>query len=186
MITLPHTGLQVPHDRLNVHTFAELEMPNGVAFTAKLTLDGRTAGVIANQGNGGGTYYQPEDDSPFGHREIAAFADACRTQTGRTPNEENLLDAFIEEHATAQEIAAAQRHGTTLVRHVHPLINDPHHGLAGETFVCQTQQLHKTIRYATQSERETLTRLLDTRTPCDGGIWQIWLDDAWTPLATTS
>ena len=185
MIPLPHTGLQIPHDRLNIHTFAELETPNGVAFTAKLTLDGRTAGVIANQGNGGGTYYQPDADSPFGHRAVAEFASACRTETGRVPGEEDLLDLLIEEHTIAQELAAAQMLGKTLGRHIYPLHDDPDHELAGETYVCETRHLYP-VTHATQGERDILARLLDIWVPCEGGTWQIWINGAWTPLAVTS
>lgn len=184
MITLPHTGLQLPHDRLNIHTFAELEMPNGVAFTAKLTLDGRTVGVIANHG-GGGTHYQPATGSPFGHREIAEFAAACRTEAGRIAEQENLLDLLIEEHVTAQELAAAQQVGKTLGRHVHPFHDGPDLYLAGETYVCETRQLHQVTR-ATQSERDIFALLLDIDIRCEGGTWQIWTDGAWIPLATTS
>lgn len=78
MISLRHSRLRVPHARLRVSTLKELEMADGVAFTATLQLDGQRVGVIENHGRGGGTTYQPDPDSRFGYDELNTFAAACR------------------------------------------------------------------------------------------------------------
>lgn len=193
MITLPHTGLQIPHARLDVHTYAEIGRPNGVAFTAKLALDCCTVGVIANEGNGGATSYQPGTASPFSHRDLAAFGATCRTQGGRTPDTENVLDLLITEHTISEAVAAATRHGTALARHTHPLnwtdagtAPDSRESPDGEIYVCGIRHLSDALPYGTQTERKRLAQHLDDLMPCDDGTWQIWHNGAWTPLTSVN
>ncbi|MDQ1645713.1 MAG: hypothetical protein QOJ50_1897, partial [Cryptosporangiaceae bacterium] len=70
MITLPHSHLQAPHDRLRISSLKQLTMSGGVAFTATLRLGSKKAGVIEDSGRGGGPLFQPEPGSGFGYAEL--------------------------------------------------------------------------------------------------------------------
>lgn len=94
MITLPHTVLHVPHDRLRVTSLRELPTSNGVAFTANLRLDRKQVGVIEDAGRGGGPLFSPYPDTGFGFTALNAFAAACRHH-GEPVSTERLLSDLV-------------------------------------------------------------------------------------------
>lgn len=182
MITLPHTSLQVPHNRLACDAFTPiLEADDGAAFTLTLTLDGHPAGTITNHGTGGTIIYLPGPSGLFGQQDLTDFAAACRTQAGRTPEVEYVLERLTEEHIIDTMLNRARRDSTTLVRHTHP--DDDR---AGETYICDIHQLDPELTYRTPAEREHLARLLNRATTCHNPSWQIWRNHTWTPLLTTN
>lgn len=185
MITLPHTGLQLPHNRLNCENFTPvLAEDDDVDFALTLTLDGDPAGTITNHDTGGTITYQPYTNSLFNLHELTHLAAASRTQAGRTPDVETVLKLLTEEHVIDQLLAEAQRDGATLVRHTHP---DPDDGDSGdgkprEIYNCDVFQIDPNIRYRTRAECEDLARLLNRDTTCTNPTWQIWRGHTWTPL----
>lgn len=181
MITLPHTGLQVPHNRVGCDDYTSiLDQDDEAAFSLTLTVDGHPAGEITDHGTGGAIIYQPGPSGLFSHHDLTAFAAACRTPAGRTPTETHVLELLTEEYVIDALLAEAQRDGATLARHTHPDENRE-----GETYTCgDVHQLDPAMTHRTPAERENLAHLLNRYTTCHNPTWQIWRNHAWTPLLT--
>lgn len=109
VITLPHTGLQLPYNRLGCDAITAIPTPDDdVAFAVVLTLDGHPAGTITDHGTGGATAYLPDPGSPFSRQDLAGFAAGCRTQAGRTPEVEDVLNLLVEEHVIDEQLIEDQ------------------------------------------------------------------------------
>ena len=92
LITLPHSGIRVPHDRFRVSRYRELPTADGVAFTATLKLDKTVVGLIQNEGTGGPTHVEPTD---FPDRQLNDYVQACRTAVGQPCSKEYVLDELV-------------------------------------------------------------------------------------------
>lgn len=115
-VRLPHTGMRVPDRSLTVTGYKELKTSDGVAYTAKLRVDNRIVGLIEQGGHGGPTLFQAGDWRTYGERELAAYAAACRFETGSPVDMENLLDFLVEEFDCAKRVAAAAVKGKMVLR----------------------------------------------------------------------
>jgi hypothetical protein len=118
LTALPHTGLRVPDTRLSVSRLHQVQMHRGVAYTATLRLDTTIVGAIENEGTGGPTMFIPRNRTDFGDAHLDAFATACRTATGATPDVEQVLEDLITEYDTARTLRRAAGKGRTLLRQV--------------------------------------------------------------------
>jgi len=143
------------------------QMPthNGVAFVAELTIDGRYAGPIENDGNGGATEYFGLNCSPFTCHDLHEYVQACRHR-GQPVSEERVLQALVDEYDVGQRAKDAAAAGATLVR----LLND--HGY--------TLDIH-TVRPAPTraADRAAIARSASYPT---GRLWQIWTGTVWQHL----
>jgi hypothetical protein len=94
VITLPHSRLQVPHDRLRVSSLKQTPTHDRVAFTATLRLDGQRVGVIEDDGRGGGAQFHPDPAASLGYDELNTFAAACR-RDHRAISTESVLGDLV-------------------------------------------------------------------------------------------
>ncbi|GAA4935750.1 hypothetical protein GCM10023224_15660 [Streptomonospora halophila] len=114
MITLVHTGLQVPHTRIRVTHVDQLETPRGIAWTARLCEDSTLLGTISNTGHGGPTEFTPA--SAQARHVVEEFVTACRSGDGQPVDEEAVLDALDGEYEYAALVAQADADRTHVVR----------------------------------------------------------------------
>ena len=174
LVTLPHTGIQVPDPTLRVSSLRQLPTPDGVAYTATLRRGRTPIGTIHNEGNGGATSYSPAAGSPFGPRELAAFVAASRTADGQPISDENLLEDWITEFEHDKEVTAAVRLGRSPVRLRSPLsVVDTFHD---EHFddVYYTARHLTAAKVTTAADRAALTAEL-LRIPIEARQWwQMW------------
>ncbi len=169
-VTLVHTpDLRLPHDRVAVSSLQQLSTHNGVAFVADLTLDGRFAGRIENDGNGGPTTYFGLNSSPFNWRHLAEYVHACRYR-GQPVSEEFVLDALIDDFDLGRQVADAAVAGATLVR----LLDE-------RGFTLDIQAVRPAPTRA--GDRTAIARQLTAQSPYPSGrLWQIWAGTAWQYL----
>jgi hypothetical protein len=167
---LPHTGLQVPHTRLRVSSLKTLPTPDGEAFAATLRLQDRIVGSIDNEGYGGPTAFHT-NATGFSWLDLEAYVAACRTESGRPPTEEIVLDDLVEEYRCARRVAKAHRAGHTALRLCEAFDGDIFHvGVA------------TSARITTDAQRQRLITEL-AATPTTGGEWwQLWTGTAWEDL----
>lgn len=171
LVVLPHTGLRVPHTRLNVTSLKTLPTPDGEAFTATLRLDGRVIGHIHNDGHGGATTWSTNGTS-FSWRDLDMFVAACRAPAGTVPLEENVLDELVEEYATTRTVAKHERANRTPLR-LCQLIDGVTYG-AGEAAA---------TKVTTPAHRQRLITELAAASPAgEDEWWQLWNGAAWEDL----
>jgi hypothetical protein len=186
LVTLPHTGIQVPDPTLRVSSLRQLPTPDGIAYTASLRRGRIPVGTIHNEGNGGATSYSPAAGSPFGPTELAAFIAASRTGGGQPISDENLFEAWITEFEHDKEVTAAVRLGRSPVRLRSPLsVADTFHD---EHFddVYYTARHLTAAKVATAADRTALTAEL-LRIPIEAGQWwQLWTGQRWEDLTPPS
>jgi hypothetical protein len=176
LVTLPHTGIQVPDPTLRVSSLRQLPAPDGVAYTATLRQGRTPVGTIHNEGMGGATSYHPAAGSPFGLRQLAAFVAASRTADGQPLSEEQLLEDWITEHEHAKEVAKATRLGRSPLRLRAPL--DQQHF----PDVIYTARHATAPKVTTAAQRTALIAEL-RRTPIGAGQWwQLWTGQRWEEL----
>jgi hypothetical protein len=171
-VALVHTpGLRLPHARLAVTSLQQMPTYNGVAFVADLALDGRFAGRIQNEGNGGGTAYFGLNSSRFNHQDLSEFAAACRRDDGQPIEPEWLLDALVNEYDLGRQVSAAAAAGATVAR----LLDE-----AG--LMCDLQEIKP--RPVTPAEQAAVTARLAARAAQFpwAGTWQLWDGTAWRDL----
>lgn len=184
LVTLPHTGVQVPDPTLRVSSLRQLPTPDGVAYTATLRRGRTPVGTIHNEGMGGATSYHPSAGSPFGSRQLAAFVAASRTADGRPISEEQLLEHWVTEYEHDKEITTATRLGRSPLRLRSPLS-------AADTFhdehfddVYYTARHATTANVTTADDRTALIAEL-RRIPIEPGQWwQRWTGQRWEDLTT--
>lgn len=177
-ITLPHTGLRVPHTRFSVTGYKELNTHDGVAFTANLRRDNKTVGLIEQGGHGGPTMWQPTDSTRFGWRDMEAFAADCRTADDEQADVERVLDELVEEHQAARALARTLRAGQTPVRvNVAYYNGDEPIGAYAAEYLGLTGGEVKPDRYP------AVAQMLATRRPVGKhDYWQIWTGSQWVRL----
>lgn len=115
MITLIHTGIQVPHDRIRVTGIKEMDVGCGIAWSATLRHGRTKLGTISNAGHGGPTTFHPETD--HARRTVTTYVDQCRNADGEPLEEENVMDELTAEYEWARDIARTEKRGGFMVRH---------------------------------------------------------------------
>lgn len=176
LVTLPHTGIQVPDATLRVSSLRQLPTPDGVAYTATLRQGRTPVGTIHNEGTGGATGYHPLAGSPFGLRQLAAFVVASRTADGQPLSEEQLLEDWVTEHEHTREVAKAARLGRSPLRLRGPL--DEQH-FPDVIFTAR----HATAANVTTAAGRTALITELRRTPIRAGQWwQLWTGERWEDL----
>lgn len=115
MITLPHTGIQVPTDRIRVTNLKAVDIGRGVAWSAVLRNNRTKLGVIANEGRGGPTRFHSDNDQAQTTTE--GFIAQCRDQDGAPMRRERVLDMLVDEYEISRELANAERRNAYYVRH---------------------------------------------------------------------
>ncbi|WP_150236387.1 hypothetical protein [Nocardiopsis quinghaiensis] len=116
MITLPHTGMRVPTDRIRVTHLAELPIPtSGVAWTADLCVDSTPLGTLYDHGRGGDTEFSPA--TLAARNLVAGYVDQCRDADGHPLRAATVYDHLADEYETAEFVvstAQAQRYAVRL------------------------------------------------------------------------
>ncbi len=116
MITLLHTGMRVPTDRIRVTSLAELPMPtSGVAWTADLCVDSTPLGTLYNHGRGGDTEFTPA--TPAARDLVASYVIQCRDADGHPLWPATVYGYLADEYETAEFVtstAQSQRYGVRL------------------------------------------------------------------------
>ncbi|WP_160050824.1 hypothetical protein [Nocardiopsis sp. FR4] len=115
MITLTHTRMRVPNDRIRVTSLKQVDVGCGIAWSAVLRADRRTLGAITNDGHGGATLFRPEDSEA--RNTVDRFVSKCRDHHGESMSEESVLDNLANEYEYARDVARAERAGQYLVRY---------------------------------------------------------------------
>ncbi|GAA4896001.1 hypothetical protein [Streptomonospora salina] len=114
MITLVHTGVQVPHTRIRVTDLHQLETPTGVAWTAPLCEQDRRLGTITGHPNGGATHFQPSDRQA--RDVVEGFIAQCRSRENQPLDEDAVLTALTDEYDYGAVVARADADHIHLVR----------------------------------------------------------------------
>jgi len=114
LVTLPHSGLQVPTARVRITRIDEVDIGTGIAWSGTVREGRKELGAFTNDGRGGATLFRAAGAD--GMRRMREFIAACRTADGRSVDEEAVGDALAEEHEAARMIAAAKRRGQSAMR----------------------------------------------------------------------
>lgn len=115
MITLTHTRMQVPTDRVRVVGLKHMEVGGGVAWSVTLRDGTSRLGTITNDGNGGVTLFRPVDAAA--RRTVDGFVAQCRDRDGEPVSEEFVLDQLTDEFEYACHASQADYEGAYLVRY---------------------------------------------------------------------
>ncbi|MEU6022598.1 hypothetical protein [Micromonospora sp. NPDC047134] len=169
-VSLRHSPLHVPHDRLTVTSLDEREAHHGVAFTATLCLDGAAVGVILNEGNGGQTWLRHHDPTRFSWRDLHEFVRGCRYRHQHT-DEETVLDRLVTEYDLARQLAALPPNWT-MARTV-----NADGDFCGDIVTVESDALDLFDRPGGRAGLAIYLAGLTTGSCCVG--WQVWLRDAW-------
>jgi hypothetical protein len=168
---LRHTpGLRVPHDRLRVIDVQRRTTGSDEAFTGLLSLDGRFAGTVAQDGNGGPTeMYSPND--LFGRHGMATYLAGSRLND-QPVSQDRLLDALVAETELGQHIGRLTT-GSTVAR----LIDD-----AGQTR--ELRPVAPSPRDFTELPVLSATLAADPASETPGTHWEMWTGSRWLDLRT--
>jgi hypothetical protein len=124
LIRLPHTGLRIPDDQLNVTPYKQLTTHDGVAFTANLKRGKNIVGTIENEGCGGETRfhsrYLRNDAVALTEQALADYAARCRTESGEPVTVEHLLDELVDEFEWTKKITRQHARGGAQLRLMGP------------------------------------------------------------------
>ena len=171
LVTLPHSGLRVPHTDLRVTAARTMTGTDGEMLNATLRLRTAVVGYLVNEGLGGPTSFQPTGTG-FGWRDLQAYVGACRNPAGEPVLEEHVLDLLVDEYRTTRAITAATRRNQSLLR-LCVLLD-------GLTFRIG----EATARPVTTPARLAKLRaeLAAAQTLRDGEWWQLWTGQRWEDL----
>lgn len=114
MITLPHTGLQVPHTGIRVTSLRQTDVESGIAWSATLREGRVKLGTITNHGTGGMTTFHPHTSGA--RRTLVDFVDQCRDSAGEPVDEETVIDELTNEYEQARDVARDQKKHRYTVR----------------------------------------------------------------------
>jgi hypothetical protein len=114
MITLPHTGLQVPHTGIRVTSLRQTDVGSGIAWSATLRHGRVKLGTIANHGTGGITIFYAETSGT--RRALADFVDQCHDSAGEPVDEETVIDELTNEYEQARDVVRNQKKHRYTVR----------------------------------------------------------------------
>lgn len=115
MITLTHSGMHVPTDRIRVTSVKEVAVGSGVAWSAVLRNGTTKLGVVFNDGSGGDTRFHAENERA--KRVVAHFVSQCRDQHGEPMGEIAVVDALADEYDITCEVTSAERRNAYYVRY---------------------------------------------------------------------
>ncbi|MFL1432882.1 MULTISPECIES: hypothetical protein [unclassified Nocardiopsis] len=115
MITLPHTGMQVPDIRIRVTSLKEVDLGNGIAWSAVVRAGKSKLGTVSNGGRGGPTEFDAATDAA--QARMAAFVDQCRDRDGAPMDTTDVVETLTEEYEWARDLARAERKGRYVVRY---------------------------------------------------------------------
>ncbi|MFY1573327.1 hypothetical protein ACN26Z_00335 [Verrucosispora sp. WMMD703] len=180
-VTLPHTGLTVPHTQLRVD--GPIQLGPGRAEQHRLYLGDRFVGWITTHP------HHPHRSATYrtnslGGRELDEYAQQCRLFTGEPATVADVLAELVREHNTALDIAKRVAAGHAPVRLMaHTLTGDgepigqPYPvSYAGLTCVdplmADNPIWRGAIAYALHHDRPAST----------GQHWQLWTSTGWTRL----
>ncbi|GGM90037.1 hypothetical protein ACFFX1_49330 [Dactylosporangium sucinum] len=176
LVTLPHSGVQVPDAALRVTSLRQLPTRDGVAFQAVLRRGRNRVGTVENEGRGGETSFYPAAPNLFGYAELNAFADACRTASGGPCSTEQLLNELVNEYDTARIVTADARRGRVTVRLMAPVIE-------GDPDLYTAEFASVGVPSGTAPNLAEVARVLATTRPAGPrGRWQYWTGAAWQTL----
>ncbi|MFY1599794.1 hypothetical protein [Micromonospora sp. WMMD737] len=168
-VTLPHTGLTVPHTQLRVDGPAH---PGpGSAKQHPLYLGDRFVGWITTYRHRSATYQL----NCLGGRELDEYAQQCRLYTGDSATVADVLAELVREHLTATDVAArlaASRTPVRLMQHVRD--GDPYPTLHASVPVPLTTDptWHRAAAYVLRRDHPA----------GPDQHWQIWTPTGWTRL----
>jgi hypothetical protein len=181
LVPLAHTWLYIPRGtHPQVTSFQDAQTPDGIAYTAALSLDHQPVGVLHNSGQGGPTVFHGHDRS--GLDAMTAFVATCRSHDGGVPPEEWLFDELLTSWTLGEAITTARRTGQRVIRalDVWASPDDPSTGaiLTGDVRI---------LAPFDQAQRATLAVLLaEMRIPGLDRWWQEWTEPVAGTGATTS
>ncbi|GAA4898209.1 hypothetical protein [Streptomonospora salina] len=116
MITLVHTGLQVPTDRIRVTRLDQVDLGYGIAWSAVLC-DGPTLlGHLTDDGRGAPTTFRAA--TAEAQRVVDTFAARCRAPDGAGLATEAVAGFLTDEYDYACEVAETEAAGRYLIRSV--------------------------------------------------------------------
>lgn len=169
-VTLAHTSqLRLPHARLRLELLRQWPAPDGTAYVAALTWDGRRIGTVGCDGAGGAVDLLLTR-GVCGPEQMAGYLSGCRRQD-EPVGLQRLLTALADEALLAAALAQAAADGGTVLRRV------AEDGSTG------------TIRPIRPIPREwtALTRLgTDLAREAGDGRWEIWRGGGWLTLPTNA
>lgn len=155
-LTLPHTGVQVPHTQLAVQAVQR----GDTGYTAVLALHGGRVGTVEKPDDTVDPVYQPDPGSTLSQGALETFAGRCLDEHDIAPTVGELLELLVEEYTTASVIAeaAARREGVARYRSIW---GDHHQALPH-------------VPEATPDALQAVGRLVAPCTPHEHGVWQAW------------
>lgn len=182
LITLPHTGMQVPDASVTVSSL-RYHGSRGEGFTATLRKGPAIVGVIDND-YCSGSAFSPNGKTGFGYDQLNAYAAACRLN-GEPCSTETVINELVSEYECARNLAKYQKKGFALVMRMLVLVNPdrPEWGTATGAFYAQRTM----PPLATESDRAAFAADFLRANPTESGqAWQWWDETAgaWSPLAS--
>lgn len=176
MITLIHTRIRVPHDRIRVTSLKEVEVGTGIAWSAVLRQGRTKIGLISNEGCGGPTLFHPETDSA--RRTVAAYVESCRDAEGEPMDEENVMDELTSEYEWARDITQAERLGGYAVRHFDAI------GIPGIAVFALANTAYPNYQRAMAFAKQPKAQAEVLELPPEAALVQLWMgpDRGWMTL----
>ncbi|GAA3386389.1 hypothetical protein [Cryptosporangium minutisporangium] len=186
LMLLPHTWLYVPAQPTIVLTsYQQTPTADGVAYTATLSIDDETVGVLHNDGRGGATTFHANGSPRFRPADMAAYAAACRAHSGDAVAAEWVFDELISAWELEYAIQTARRTGQRVVRALDALPNSDDPTDPGDVIV-----LSGDLRLLTpfpDAQRDALAAQLTAEQVTDADRWwQIWAEPADQPTQTAA
>lgn len=169
-VRLPHTGLWVPDQSLDVIRYKEHTTGCGVAFTAVLRHHRTPVGAIENHGTGGMTFFYPTDHAVFGETHLEVYAARCRTAEGEPATAEDLLNELVEEGTMTRTVARAERRKRLALRRMDINLGAAYPNGEWESRIPTTDAQWKTL---------TAEIVGTDGATGDGQWWQAWHNGAW-------
>ncbi|PZG13449.1 hypothetical protein C1I95_23640 [Micromonospora craterilacus] len=177
-VTLPHSGLRVPHTRIAVtgvalpHIGPDVpQLSPASSLVAVLSLDGNLAGVADTDGREP-LRYHPVPRSRLGSDQLGEFVAECRRR-GQPVTVDTVLRCLAEEYHLTTQAHRAAAHGNTLVR-----LTDA----SGRTLVIESVPTPADDR-ARHHLAETYAR---KTARSDGRAWEILIPRGWALLTPAS
>jgi len=176
-VTLPHTGLTVPHTQLRVD--GPIQAGADRAEQHRLYLGDSFLGWITTHPHRVATY-RPVN-LHFGSRDLDEYAATARLFTGEPATVADVLAELVREHITAQDVAervAASRAPVRLMQHILDGDGQPVGVPYPITYASATAPLT-----ADAAWHRVIARALYRDRPAGAGQhWQVWTPTGWTRL----
>lgn len=115
MITLTHTRMQVPHNKIRVTSLRQVDVGTGIAWSARLRQGRTKLGLISNEGRADPNMFAPENTNA--RRTVATYVNQCRDTDGASVDEDEAMDKLTAEYEWARDIARVEKRGGFVLRH---------------------------------------------------------------------